>query len=128
METTSDNQVKQNQKKKSSKKESHVDHENTDDSSLSSAMMKSIASVLQEIVNESEAEASANKSGQPSKEEKSSASFWAKKPPSISILGYFERIVKYSHIEDSTIIISLIFIDRLCEISNIQLNKHNIHR
>jgi len=126
METTSDNQAKQNLKKKSSKKQAHVD---TDDSSNVSEMMKSIASVLQEIVNESEAEASSNRSGQPSsKDEKSSASFWAKKPPSISILGYFERIVKYSLIEDSTIIISLIFIDRLCEISNIQLNKHNIHR
>ncbi len=36
--------------------------------------------------------------------------------------------MKYSKIEPSTIIISLIYIDKICENSNIQLTNLNIHR
>ena len=34
----------------------------------------------------------------------------------------------YSNIEKSTLLISLILIDRLCQLSNITLTYHNIHR
>ena len=46
----------------------------------------------------------------------------------ISIVNYLQRIYKYLHPEDSTIIISLILIDRLCKIKNIVLTEDNIHK
>ena len=48
--------------------------------------------------------------------------------PNISIEDYLIRIQMYSNIEKSTLIISLILIDRLCQISNLTLTYHNIHR
>ena len=54
--------------------------------------------------------------------------FTSKKPPSISIQSYFERIIKYSKIEESTLIVTLIYIDRLCDFSQLVLTEFNIHR
>ena len=54
--------------------------------------------------------------------------FSSKKPPKITINKYFKRIMKYSKPEPSTLIISLIYIDKLCENANFVLNSHNIHR
>ena len=54
--------------------------------------------------------------------------FSAKNIPNISIENYLKRIQEYSNIEKNTLIISLIFIDRLCKISNLTLTYYNIHR
>lgn len=54
--------------------------------------------------------------------------FSSKKPPKITINKYFKRIMKYSKPEPSTLIISLIYINKLCENANFVLNSHNIHR
>ena len=54
--------------------------------------------------------------------------FSAKNIPNISIEDYLKRIQKYANMEKSTLIISLIFIDRLCKISNLALTYYNIHR
>ena len=48
--------------------------------------------------------------------------------PSISIKDYLIRIQTYSNIERSTLIISLIYIDRLCNKTKIMLTHYNIHR
>ena len=48
--------------------------------------------------------------------------------PYISIEGYLKRIQNYSNIEKSTLIISLIYIDRFCKISGVVLTYHNVHR
>ena len=48
--------------------------------------------------------------------------------PKISIYNYLLRIQKYSNIEKNTLIISLIYIDRLCKISHLTLTYYNIHR
>ena len=47
--------------------------------------------------------------------------------PQISLLDYLKRIQTYGGMENSTLILSLIYIDRLCE-KNITLTKFNIHR
>lgn len=47
--------------------------------------------------------------------------------PQISIFDYLKRIQTYGGMENSTLILSLIYIDRLCE-KNITLTKFNIHR
>ena len=90
-----------------------------------SQYIKTVSSLLSEIVKDNE-----NKS--PSsrihslKEEKTG--FDCKKAPTISILGYLERLIRYSNCEESTIIITLIYIDKVCERNGLVLNSYNIHR
>ena len=48
--------------------------------------------------------------------------------PNISIEEYLIRIQKYANMETSTLIVSLILIDRLCQKANLTLTYHNIHR
>ena len=48
--------------------------------------------------------------------------------PSLSIKDYLYRIQSYSEAEDNTIIIGLMYIDRICEHSSIILTPYNIHR
>ena len=47
--------------------------------------------------------------------------------PKISIKDYLTRIHTYTHIEKNTLILSLIYIDRLCKISKLTLTCYNIH-
>jgi len=54
--------------------------------------------------------------------------FFTKRPPSITLESYLERIIKYTRIEDSTLILALIYLDRLCESQKFKMNTHNIHR
>ena len=48
--------------------------------------------------------------------------------PNISIEEYLMRIHTYSNIEKSTLILSLIYIDRFCKNSRINLTYNNIYR
>ena len=48
--------------------------------------------------------------------------------PSLSIKDYLYRIQTYSEAEDNTIIIGLMYIDRICEHSSVILTPNNIHR
>ena len=54
--------------------------------------------------------------------------FLSKKIPSISIFDFLERIVKYTKMQDSTLMLILIYIDRFCEMNYINLNFFNIHK
>ena len=54
--------------------------------------------------------------------------FEIKSNPNISLKNYLSRILKYTKPQPSTIIISLILIDKFCETSKINLNKKNIHK
>ena len=54
--------------------------------------------------------------------------FSTEKPSKVQLSYYFERIKKYTNIENSTLIIILIYVDRICTLSGIILNPHNIHR
>lgn len=60
--------------------------------------------------------------------QQSKMAFSANSIPEISIEDYLIRIQTYSNIEKSTLIISLIYIDRICENSNLNLTYFNIHR
>ena len=53
--------------------------------------------------------------------------FTFKKKPGISLLDYLTRILKYVKIEYSTLIIAMIYIDRICK-EKVFLNEFNIHR
>ena len=54
--------------------------------------------------------------------------FSTNKEPKISVYDYLVRIQTYSHIEKNTLIISLIYIDKLCHKNNIFLTYYNVHR
>ena len=58
----------------------------------------------------------------------SKVAFSANLIPKISIKDYLIRIQTYSNIEKSTLIFSLIYIDRLCHNSDVKLTYYNIHR
>ena len=55
-------------------------------------------------------------------------SFTSYNKPSISIKDYLYRIQNYTEAEDNTIIIALMYIDRLSDISSFLLTPYNIHR
>lgn len=48
--------------------------------------------------------------------------------PGISIEDYLLRIQTYANVEESTLIICLIFIDKLCHTADVTLTHYNIHR
>ena len=54
--------------------------------------------------------------------------FSSKVVTTIPIQYYIERIKKYTNIENSTLIITLIYADRVCGMNSIVLHPHNIHR
>ena len=58
----------------------------------------------------------------------SSNNFSAKTIPNITIKDYLIRIQNYSEVEKSTLIMSLILIDKMCRKSEILLTHYNIHR
>lgn len=60
--------------------------------------------------------------------EQSKMFFSANLIPNISIKDYLIRIQTYSQMEKSTLILSLILIDRMCKKSNIVITLYNIHR
>jgi hypothetical protein len=86
-------------------------------------IVKSITSILDEIVNEN-----MDKSKAKIRESQKNNSFYAKKIPSIPVISYIERILKYSKMEEPTLVVMLIYIDRLCENNNFLLTENNIHR
>ncbi len=55
------------------------------------------------------------------------AIFLSETIPEISVLDYLIRIIKYTYCEESTIILGLIYLDRIC-LKNILISKYNIHK
>ena len=55
------------------------------------------------------------------------AIFLSETIPEISVLDYLIRIIKYTYCEESTMIIGLIYLDRIC-LKNILISKYNIHK
>lgn len=86
-------------------------------------ILKSINSILSEIIAENMDTSKAKV-----REEQKSSYFYAKKVPSISILNYLERMLKYTKMEDTTLVVMLIYIDRLCENNNFLITENNVHR
>ena len=55
-------------------------------------------------------------------------SFTNKNIPSISIKDYLFRLSKHAKVNESTIILILIYIDRICKINHFFLTYYNIHK
>ena len=58
---------------------------------------------------------------------KLTAIFFSETIPEISVLDYLIRIIKYTYCEESTMILGLIYLDRIC-LKNILISKYNIHK
>jgi hypothetical protein len=48
--------------------------------------------------------------------------------PDISLYNYLFRIQKYLSVEDNTLILALIYIDRICKDGKYMVNSYNIHK
>ena len=87
-----------------------------------------VADILEEIVKDNEKNNENESNISDSNESAIISVFTSNKTPQISIKKYLTRIMKYSKPETSTVIICLIYIDKICEISTLQLSIYNIHR
>jgi hypothetical protein len=83
-----------------------------------SSSVQKVSDIIAEIIQENK------KKG----EDKANSLFFCKAKPAINITEYLMRIVKYAKIEESTLIVALIYIDRLCDLNNFNLTESNIHR
>ena len=86
-------------------------------------ILQSIFTILTEITTEN-----MDNSKTKLRDAQKNTSFYSKKIPSINVLSYLERIIKYSKMEETTIVVVLIYIDKLCESNNFLLTENNIHR
>ena len=87
------------------------------------SVIQNISSILNDFINENE-----NGNFENSSINYDGSVFFCKKIPEISIEDYLNRIRKYTELEDSTLIISLIYIDRLLGSKNIKLSKRNVYK
>ena len=94
----------------------------------SNQVIEIVADILEEIVKDNEKNNENELNRSDSNESAIISVFTSNKTPQISIKKYLTRIMKYSKPETSTVIICLIYIDKICENSSLQLSIYNIHR
>ena len=90
-----------------------------DDSEIHKALI-TMADLLTDICEESSKDKDTNN--------KLIKPFLSKKIPSISIEKYLVRLVSHSKMEISTLILILIYIDKICKNNKFRLNYFNIHK
>ena len=90
-----------------------------DDSEIHNALI-TMADLLTDICEESSKDKGTNN--------KLIKPFLSKKIPSISIEKYLVRLVSHSKMEISTLILILIYIDKICKNNKFRLNFFNIHK
>jgi hypothetical protein len=91
-------------------------------------IVDTVSELLEEIIKESESITADSLHSNELAQSELVAIFNSRKVPSITINKYLMRIVKYSHPAYASIITTLIYIDKLCESSNLILTRMNIHR
>ncbi len=110
---------KNSNKNSSDSKLSETEASTTAQTNLSIAFIKEISNILNTIISTNKKEKIKKSTNSP---------FNHDQVPKISIFDYLLRIKKYSGIENSTLIIALIYIDRICKKKIFLLTKYNIHR
>lgn len=99
--------------------------ENADYVQIIASVIETITQILEDIIKENmETEGELL---DPSSQSTMSA-FCVLKPPNKPINEYFQRIIKYAKPEPSSLIISLMYIDKICDTTTLLLSYHNIHR
>ena len=87
-------------------------------------IIKNISELLENICDENTKNFKENNPG----ENLNIKPFLSKNIPQISIKDYLERLYKHTKISCSTIILILIYIDRICNIQKFKLTYFNIHK
>ena len=87
-------------------------------------IIKNISELLENICDENTKNFKENNPG----ENLNIKPFLSKNIPQISIKDYLERLYKHTKINCSTIILILIYIDRICNIQKFKLTYFNIHK
>jgi hypothetical protein len=104
--------------------DSSTDYESTRNSFKSNnILIENISSILESLIEE-------NKNLKNYKElisKQKKLVFYSSDIPSVSIQDYLYRIHSFSNVEDNTLILSLIYIDKICDISSIILSENNIY-
>ena len=113
-----------------SKHETINETEEDENMEESKKIINIVCSILNEIIRNEKNNINNNKNFYNSKEFTFNLidNFEIKSNPNISLQNYLSRILKYIKPQPSTIIISLILIDKFCENSNLNLNEKNIHK
>ena len=91
---------------------------------INTPLLSSISQILSQVIKENKT----LKNFQKIVRDQSPMVFSATTPPQISLFDYLYRIKHYGEMEDNTLIIALIFIDRLCDLTGLTLTPFNIHR
>lgn len=91
---------------------------------INKALLNAISKTLNQVI----AENQALKNYSRKVKEQSHMVFSARTPPQISLYDYLYRIKYYGEMEDNTLIVALIYIDRLCDMTSLTLTPYNIHR
>ena len=86
------------------------------------SLQLSISLVIQQLLNENKKQ----RNYRSKVREQSKMIFSSSSIPKISILEYLNRIVKYTKIEDSTLILSIIYLDSIAQ-NSVYLTEYNIH-
>jgi hypothetical protein len=55
-------------------------------------------------------------------------SFFCQVPPQVSIKDYLERIIKYSQLENSSLILAVIYLNKITTMSDIIICTNNVHK
>lgn len=82
-----------------------------------------IIDVLKEIVKENESLIESKTIQMPK-----NSPFYSQILPQMSLEDYLKRIIKYTKLEISTMVLVGIFIDKLCETSNFYITQNNLYR
>lgn len=112
-------QNKHNEKIISDSEKSQIDTSISREIIINKSLLKTIADTLFSLI---------LKEKKSNKHRDKKSPFYHEHIPKISIFDYLLRIQKYSEIENSTLIIALIYLDRILIKKEIKLSKYNIHR
>lgn len=97
---------------------------NTFEIQLESQLVTAVSEVLNKIIDQHRQERGYNRIVRLQKR----MPFSSLTKPEINLNDYLIRFISYSKIEEASLIIALIYIDRICQKNNIIITEYNIHR
>lgn len=97
---------------------------NPSQTSQSNVIVHSISITLMQLITDNKAKRHYNEK----LKQQAKQIYTSRKLPEISVNDYIVRIAKYMKIEDSTLILALIYIDRITRKRKIFVNEYNVYR
>lgn len=89
-------------------------------------IVSNVSKLLEDIINENKERLELNTLE--NIEIQKSSPFFNIRVSTVTIEAFLERIIKYTKMEESTLVLVLYYIDLLCDTNNFFLNMNNIHR